>query len=168
MFSDVLQEIRKSALASNTAIISILVGLEKMVDVEFECPCYPPWNMVLALGFFIIPSIMAVLLMLLIQNYSWKDKDRLCKIVSSFVPAIVWLVILFLDGQYFCCANSDWLGTYEKTEKENLQKWCKPILVDFGGIILPSEKERESNCLKQSEDFFIYSEVSVFVEQNSL
>ncbi|XP_029702559.1 uncharacterized protein isoform X2 [Takifugu rubripes] len=46
------------------------------------------------------------------------------KTFTSFVPAIVWLILLFFDGQYFTCAMTYWEGRLDKAAS---QKWCEPI-----------------------------------------
>ncbi|XP_029688420.1 calcium homeostasis modulator protein 6-like isoform X2 [Takifugu rubripes] len=101
------------------------MGLEKLVELEFQCPCNPKWNGLFSSAFFIIPAIMAFILMLIIQGCRWDEWFK--KTVSSSVPAIVWLISLFLDGQYFACAMTDWEGRFVLVDKAAPQKWCKPI-----------------------------------------
>ncbi|XP_029702556.1 uncharacterized protein [Takifugu rubripes] len=269
-------EISNSPLVSNVAFGFILMGLEKLVELEFECPCNPKWNGLFSSAFFIVPAIMAFILMLIIQGrrhkelilkfiaqgckcdeFFFKLDDKRCscdektlklinqkcscdksqftlntqegkcdelilksitgrcscdkstlklitkgcscdkstlklitkgcscdestlklitkgcscdestlklikqvcscdestvtlitqgcrcgkskftqkvkrdewlkKTVSTFVPAIVWLILLFLDGQYFACAKTDWEGRFVLVDKAAPQKWCEPI-----------------------------------------
>ncbi|XP_029701935.1 uncharacterized protein [Takifugu rubripes] len=56
-----------------------------------------------------------------------KRDEWLKKTVSTFVPAIVWLILLFFDGQYFACAKTDWEGRFVLVDKAAPQKWCEPI-----------------------------------------
>ncbi|TWW67481.1 uncharacterized protein LOC130521725 isoform X1 [Takifugu flavidus] len=241
-------EISNSPLVSNVAFGFILMGLEKLVELEFECPCNPKWNGLFSSAFFIVPAIMAFILMLIIQGrrhkelilkfiaqgckcdeFFFKLDDKRCscdektlklinqkcscdksqftlntqegkcdefilksitgrcscdkstlklitkgcscdestlklitkgcscdestvtlitqgcrcgkskftqkvkrdewlkKTVSTFVPAIVWLILLFFDGQYFACAKTDWEGRFVLVDKAAPQKWCEPI-----------------------------------------
>uniref|UniRef100_A0A4W5KSV5 Uncharacterized protein n=1 Tax=Hucho hucho TaxID=62062 RepID=A0A4W5KSV5_9TELE len=105
-------EFGNSPLVSNVAFGFILMGLEKLVELEFECPCDPKWNGLFSSAFFVIPAIMAFMLMLIIQDcrYDLSGCPRTVSI-SSLVPPIVWLILLFLDGQYFACALTDWNGS---------------------------------------------------------
>ncbi|TWW67471.1 hypothetical protein D4764_02G0005120 [Takifugu flavidus] len=98
---------------------------EKLVELEFECPCNPKWNGLFSSAFFIIPVIMAFILMLIIQGHRWCEWFK--KTVSSSVPAIVWLILLFFDGQYFTCAKTDWKGRFVLIDKAAPKKWCEPI-----------------------------------------
>ncbi|CAB1331687.1 unnamed protein product [Coregonus sp. 'balchen'] len=106
-------EFGNSPLVSNVAFGFILMGLEKLVELEFECPCDPKWNGLFSSAFFVIPAIMAFMLMLIIQDcrYDLSGCPRTVSI-SSLVPPIVWLILLFLDGQYFACALTDWSGRF--------------------------------------------------------
>uniref|UniRef100_A0A672IMV6 Uncharacterized protein n=1 Tax=Salarias fasciatus TaxID=181472 RepID=A0A672IMV6_SALFA len=94
----------------------------KLVELEFECPCHPTWNGVFSSAFFFIPAGMAFTLMLIIQGCRCETF-----ILSSFVPAIVWLILLFLDGRYFACAMTDWEGRFVQLDKAAPQKWCEPF-----------------------------------------
>ena len=124
------REFGNSPLVSNVAFGFILMGLEKLVELEFECPCDPKWNGLFSSAFFVIPAVMAFMLMLIIQGCRY---DRGCPItvsISSLVPPIMWLILLFLDGQYFACAMTDWIGRFVIVDKAAPQKWCEPILDD--------------------------------------
>ncbi|XP_056881452.1 uncharacterized protein LOC130521725 isoform X2 [Takifugu flavidus] len=208
------------------------MGLEKLVELEFECPCNPTWNKRLSSAFFIVSTIMAFILMFIIQGFRRKElilklttrgckcdefilklNDKRCscdektlklidqrcscdksqftlntqegkcdvlifksitercscekstlklitqgcscdestvtlitqeckcgkskftqgwdecikKTFTSFVAAFVWLILLFLDGQYFTCAKTYWEGKFVLVDKAAPQKWCEPI-----------------------------------------
>uniref|UniRef100_A0A3B5QTN7 Uncharacterized protein n=1 Tax=Xiphophorus maculatus TaxID=8083 RepID=A0A3B5QTN7_XIPMA len=111
-------------LVSNVAFGFILMGLEKLVELEFECPCNPTWNGAFSSAFFIIPAVMAFTLMQIIQGCRCNVWCRKMVSLSSFVPAVVWLILLFLDGQYFACAMTDWDGRFVLVDKifENLSE----------------------------------------------
>ncbi|KAL6113385.1 uncharacterized protein ACO6RY_11681 [Pungitius sinensis] len=116
-------EVSNHPLLSNVIVGLILVGLEELMEVEFECPCNSTWNGVFSSTFFIIPAAMAFAFMLIIQKgtLEWSKKT-----VSCFVPAIVWLILLFFDGQYFACAMTTWKGRFVAVDKDDQMKWCKP------------------------------------------
>ncbi|TWW54930.1 hypothetical protein D4764_0241990, partial [Takifugu flavidus] len=124
-FSKLKDAFSNSPLAPNVAFGFILTGLEKLLELEFECPCNPTWNRSFSKAFFIIPAILAFILMLSIQGC--RCDEWFMKTVSSFVPAIVWLILLFFDGQYFTCAMTDWKGRFVLIDKAAPKKWCEPI-----------------------------------------
>lgn len=149
-------ELSNSPLVSNVAFGFILMGLEKLVELEFECPCNPTWNRLFSAAFFIIPAVMAFTLMLIIQGCRC---DAWCrKTLSNCVPAVVWLILLFLDGQYFACAMTDWEGRFVLVDKAAPQKWCEPI----------SEGDVTSQELMlRSQQLFVFSQVSTAVCDDS-
>ncbi|XP_077481090.1 uncharacterized protein LOC144092323 [Stigmatopora argus] len=137
-------EFSNSPIVSNVAFGFILMGLEKLVELEFECPCSPTWNGVFSSAFFIIPAVMAFTLMLIIQGC------RCSVLLSSVVPAIVWLILLFLDGQYFACAMTDWEGRFVLVDRAPPQKWCEPI---SDGAVSRQE------LMLRSQQLFVFSQV---------
>ncbi|XP_056622118.1 calcium homeostasis modulator protein 4 [Triplophysa dalaica] len=119
-------ELSDSPLVSNVAFGFILMGLEKLVELEFECPCDPMWNGLFSSAFFIIPAVMALAIMMIVQGCRCEVSRRRSVSLSSVVPAVVWLILLFLDGQYLACAMTDWHGRYVIVDKAAPQKWCEP------------------------------------------
>ncbi|KAG7473445.1 hypothetical protein MATL_G00095940 [Megalops atlanticus] len=143
-------ELSNSPLVSNVAFGFILMGLEKLVELEFECPCNPSWNGTFSSAFFIIPAVMAFTLMLIIQGCKWDAWYPKSVSISSIVPAIVWLILLFLDGQYFACAMTGWKGRYVIVDKAAPQKWCEPINEND---VTPQE------LMLRSQELFVVSQV---------
>ncbi|KAI7802613.1 calcium homeostasis modulator protein 4 [Triplophysa rosa] len=119
-------ELSDSPLVSNVAFGFILMGLEKLVELEFECPCDPAWNGLFSSAFFMIPAVMALAIMMIVQGCRCEVSRRRSVSLSSVVPAVVWLILLFLDGQYLACAMTDWHGRYVIVDKAAPQKWCEP------------------------------------------
>lgn len=125
--STVKSEIGKSPVALNVFFGFILVCLEELVEVEFACPCNPTWNALFAATFFIVPAILIFLLMLYIRGCGRKcSKERWKNVGVSGVPAMLWLILMFLDGQYFACAMTSWSGIFVSFNGSSHQKWCKP------------------------------------------
>ncbi|XP_008301991.1 uncharacterized protein LOC103373783 [Stegastes partitus] len=144
-------ELSHSHLVSNVAFGFILMGLEKLVELEFECPCNPKWNKWFSSAFFIIPAIMAFILMLIIEecrSYS-SHKKNFSSFVSSLVPAFVWLSMLFFDGQYLACAMTDWEGRFVLVDKAAPQKWCEPI---------GERNDTQQELMLRSQRLFVYSQ----------
>ncbi|XP_029615278.1 calcium homeostasis modulator protein 6 [Salmo trutta] len=117
----------KKHVVSNVGCIFILLGLEKIVEMEYRCPCDPKWNSLFTSTFFILPAVIAFMVMLKVQG---PRCNNMCKGVlvylSSLIPPLVWLVILFFDGQYFACAKSNWNGTFVISKEDAPRKWCEP------------------------------------------
>ncbi|XP_010882044.1 calcium homeostasis modulator protein 6 isoform X2 [Esox lucius] len=143
-------EFGNSPLVSNVAFGFILMGLEKLVELEFECPCDPKWNGLFSSAFFVIPAVMAFMLMLIIQDCRY-DLGGCPKTVSvsSLVPPIVWLILLFLDGQYLACALTDWSGRFVIVDKAAPQKWCEP----------PQDDGTLQDLMLHSQELFVESQV---------
>ncbi|KAF7663755.1 hypothetical protein LDENG_00202100 [Lucifuga dentata] len=110
---------------TNVIFSFILVALEKLVELVFACPCDPSMNAAFSSAFFVVPGVLAFLLMLSMQP--WKCKDIICMkaVFFSLVPAIVWLLLMLFDGQYFACANTYWPGRAATVDKAPHQKWCE-------------------------------------------
>lgn len=145
------EEFERSPLMSNLFFGFILTVLEKLVEMEFECPCNPKWNGLFTSAFFIVPAIMSFILMLIVQQ--WRCDTRPGETFSpfSFVPVLVWLTLVFLDGQYFACAMTDWEGRFVLLEKAAPHRWCEPI--SDGNV---TSQERMLRSQKQ----FVISQVS--------
>ncbi|XP_039989984.1 uncharacterized protein LOC120793729 [Xiphias gladius] len=118
--SEVKSEIEKSPLSSYVVFSLVLAGLEKLVEVEFACPCNPRWNALFAAIFFILPPVIACVLIYISRE---KKKDT---VFFSFVQAMVWQILMFLDGQYFACAKTNWSGRFVIIDKAAPLKWCEP------------------------------------------
>ncbi|XP_071271957.1 uncharacterized protein [Salvelinus alpinus] len=117
----------KKHVVSNMGCIFVLLGLEKIVEMEFRCPCDPEWNWLFTSTFFILPAVIAFMMMLKVLGPTC-NKVRKGALVysSSLIPPLVWLVILFFDGQYFACLKSNWNGTFVISNEDAPRKWCKP------------------------------------------
>lgn len=143
LFLKLKDQFGDSPVMSNMAFAFVMAGVEKMLEVEFACPCNPTWNAVFVAPFFLIPAFTASGLMLLLHGFSGY-KNLLC----SSLPLVVWLALMLLDGQYVVCAKTDWPGTFVSTEHTYL-KWCKP-----------ANKTSEDELMDRSHRFYILSQVS--------
>ncbi|XP_022612016.1 uncharacterized protein LOC111229823 [Seriola dumerili] len=120
----------KSPLGSNTVFGFILIGLEKLLEMEFACPCDSNRNVRLVVSLFINPALLAFVLMIRIQGCkcegktSWKQWIKL--VLSSLVPPFLWWILLLLDGQYIACAKSSQSGRFVVVDNASRQKLCTP------------------------------------------
>lgn len=123
LISRLQEDFGHSPVVANMLFAFVLAIVEKIVEVEFACPCNPQWNGLFASAFFVIPACISFFLMLIIHEC--KCKNHSIKCVYSILPPLVWQVLVFLDGQYFVCAMTDWPGTFVSVDNTYL-KWCTP------------------------------------------
>ncbi|XP_019222639.1 uncharacterized protein LOC102082544 isoform X2 [Oreochromis niloticus] len=135
----VKREFQNGPLASNVVFGFILTVLERLVETEFECPCKEKCNGGFVAAFFIIPGILAFVLMASVQRPK-------CS-CHCLVPAFVWMILLVFDGRYIACAMTDWSGRYVTADKATPLKWCEP---ENG----TSYQDR----LKDSQDWYFHSQ----------
>lgn len=128
-------EFSKSPVATTLSFGLIQMGFEKLVEVDFECPCDSRYNHLHSLTCFIVPPIVVFLLMFAIKchckplrTFDCKSCIKsVCKAVSiTIISATIWLIIVFFDGRYYACAKTSWTGTYETITNDEPLKWCKP------------------------------------------
>ncbi len=116
------------------------------MEMDFACPCQPDWNAPFAAAYFIVPAVLIYLLMLNIQLNKFKCWKNVY--VSSF-PAIVWIILMFLDGQYFACGMTSWLGKFIDVSESSHLKWCEP-----------DDHKSSKEYMKKTQNWFSVSQVS--------
>uniref|UniRef100_A0A3B3S5Y5 Uncharacterized protein n=1 Tax=Paramormyrops kingsleyae TaxID=1676925 RepID=A0A3B3S5Y5_9TELE len=131
--SKLKDELGKSPMTLNTVIGFVLLGLEKMTELEFQCPCNPYRNALFSSAFFVIPAIMSIIVMLIANKFrcaSGKCWEKCGKLISCFMPGMVWLTLLCFDGKYYTCAATSWEGEYVNMDSDGSLKWCQPMQVN--------------------------------------
>lgn len=159
LFARLKDELGQRPVTLNVIFAFLLAGVEKMLEVDFACPCNPTWNAVFVAPFFLIPAVTASFLMLLIRA-SMKQTEspnaRKTKLIKTtlccLLPQIVWLALMLLNGQYMVCAKTNWQGTFMSSDNTYL-KWCEPI-----NVTVQTSKE----LLTLSHRFYILSQVRIF------
>lgn len=137
-------------IASNVLFALVMMAVEKLVELEFECPCEGPYlNGGFVATFFIIPGGLAYVLMALLQGQKFScDTDNKETILRRSIPAFLWTILLLFNGSYITCAMTDWSGKYVAVDTAAPLKWCEP---ENG----TSYQDR----LKKSQDWYVYSQV---------
>ncbi|CAI5654840.1 unnamed protein product [Oreochromis niloticus] len=145
----VKREFQNGPLASNVVFALILTVLERLVETEFECPCKgTDVNGWFVAAFFIIPGILAFVLMASVQGLKWSDdEDNTKRIGHCCIPAFVWMILLVFDGSYIACGMTDWSGRYVTADKAAPLKWCEPENGTLYG-----------KRLKDSQDWYFHSQ----------
>lgn len=147
--------VKKSPLYSNFVIGFVMVVLEQLVEIDFACPCNPKLNLLFSMAYFVVPALFSFALLFYIQssqiiNYS---SCLHCALVC-LTPAVLWIMLLFFDGQYFACAKTSWEGLTVHTDITASTTWCQPL------------SERDNTTEKQMS-FFNYrnnSQVSMMMK----
>ncbi|CAM4550996.1 unnamed protein product [Lepidochelys kempii] len=121
-------------LISTSLYSLILVVLEKIMESEFQCPEELTLRYFYCIFYFILPAVTVFILGIIFQPVCLRPSDRKnkfyycvkkCKTQSSdkyefnscwgsclkaVFPALLWIVILLLDGRYIGCATGNITG----------------------------------------------------------
>ncbi|XP_041650857.1 uncharacterized protein LOC121514693 [Cheilinus undulatus] len=122
MIATFQQELKQHPFVSILVLGLVMVGVEKMLEEEFVCPCYSiAGNAFYVFFLALIPAATAVGLMVLIHG--WHGCHA--KNFLNFLPVLLWVALLLIDGRYVVCATTYWSGTFVSV-KETFLKWCAP------------------------------------------
>ncbi|KAF4100138.1 hypothetical protein G5714_018334 [Onychostoma macrolepis] len=121
------KQLKKSPFYSNAIIGFLMVGLEKLVEMDFACPCNPKMNLMFSVAYFVVPALFSSALMFCIQSPQCKTK-YLLSTFNCIIPAAVWIMLLFFDGQYLACAQTSWEGLTVHTDISASTTWCHPLI----------------------------------------
>ncbi|XP_056114421.1 uncharacterized protein LOC130090834 [Rhinichthys klamathensis goyatoka] len=121
--------VKKSPLYSNFVIGFVMVGLEQLVEIDFACPCNPKLNLLFSMAYFVVPALFSFALLFYIQSSQISNYSSClhCALVC-LTPAILWIMLLFFDGQYFACAKTSWEGLTVHTDITASTTWCQPLI----------------------------------------
>uniref|UniRef100_A0A673KJ92 Si:dkeyp-122a9.2 n=1 Tax=Sinocyclocheilus rhinocerous TaxID=307959 RepID=A0A673KJ92_9TELE len=131
-----------------------LIGLEKLMDQEFFCPCNPGFNMELISFIFLGPGLLALTMMMFIQRPCRRSSSHCAGLfLFSLIPPSLWMFLLLFEGKYVACGMAHWEGDYV-LDKELQIKWCKPTGVRDG-------KVNETELRELAEKIIFFSRVSL-------
>ncbi|XP_060706629.1 uncharacterized protein LOC132832555 [Hemiscyllium ocellatum] len=132
----------------NTVLSLFLHGFETLMEKEIDCPYDQKSNDKYIFVTFITPVIVLFLICFLLQRNLLKRycEHKLCcssvtLVLKASTPATIWIVLLFLDGDYYACSNligkNGTVCRSKCSEKPcaTLQDFCIKSQV-IGGIIL--------------------------------
>ncbi|XP_030012067.1 calcium homeostasis modulator protein-like [Sphaeramia orbicularis] len=118
----------------------LLIGMEKVLEAEFVCPCLPDMNFRYAVVHFVAPSCLLFMVMFSIRSSSdCCSKETWVLMVKSLVLPFTWVFLLLMDGRYFVCGKSYWPGRLVKHDDLIAKKWCEPV-----NTTLAAELEEET------------------------
>ncbi len=151
--------VKKSPLYSNVIIGFMMLGLEQLVEIDFACPCNPKLNLLFSTTYFVVPALFSFALLFYIQSSQISNHSSClhCALVC-LMPAILWIMLLFFDGQYFACAKTSWEGLTVHTDITASTTWCQPLVT-------------ADNTTEKQMAFFSYrnnSQVSMIMKSSCL
>lgn len=110
------------------------IGVEEIIEIHFSCPCAVGVNSLLTWSIFTGPPLLIfTLLFYYLRPFKHTDtndnkQNSLKAFISCLFPPVIWVIIFFLDGDYFACYKMDWKGVYVFDMQLN-RSWCKPTEV---------------------------------------
>lgn len=113
----------------------LVVLLEVLMEYQFSCACSYERTVWLITLIFLGPFFFTFGLMFITFRpckYSFcsseepKDRFKFWKDLGNcLIPPVIWIIVVFLDGDYWACGSASWKGNYVFDEEIN-RKWCKP------------------------------------------
>ncbi|XP_043085084.1 uncharacterized protein LOC122331594 [Puntigrus tetrazona] len=142
LLKECLAYLKKSNVFIQFPLNALLYGLEELAEIRFSCPCNVKMNYRFILAMFIGPPFFILALMFLFfrpfklgyfhcpkkANAETEEKTQQSwpkSFVNCLIPPVMWIIILFLDGDYLVCGYTDWNGHYVFDAELN-RSWCKP------------------------------------------
>ncbi|KAK6471276.1 calcium homeostasis modulator protein 5-like, partial [Huso huso] len=141
------------------AILALIkVGLEKILEIGFSCPCVPELNAGYSVCVFIIPALVVLFLML---SQKWTGiEDCYKRFLTALVPTVIWLIIIFLDGRYYVCSQAYGTGTFNVSlHTEGLAQPCNmkdEAMTENETLDLIKKYTATSQVRKNILNFFLY------------
>ncbi|KAK2816706.1 hypothetical protein Q7C36_022977 [Tachysurus vachellii] len=147
----------------------VLIVLEDILDDNFFCPCkHYGYNHAICAFYASVPALGCFFGALCFMDLSPETQDEvldcksICKlqrVVPSFLCALTWLCLFFLDGRYLACAYSNWESVYAKSDTSWIMHWCKPT----GNNTLVLEKQQRTLELMAISQFTGFTLMAVVI-----
>ncbi|XP_056112309.1 uncharacterized protein LOC130089165 [Rhinichthys klamathensis goyatoka] len=133
-----------------------LIGLQKLMDREFSCPCSPGFNMTLISFIFLGPVFLALAVMIFIQRPCRRSSSHCAGLfLLCLIPPSLWVFLLLFEGEYVACGMVHWEGDYILDEELQI-KWCKPTGLKDAGV-------NATDLRELTEKLIFYSRFSALV-----
>ncbi|ROL40892.1 hypothetical protein DPX16_9886 [Anabarilius grahami] len=146
---------RKTGSFSAMHFSFALIGLQKLMDREFSCPCSPGFNAILISFIFFGPALLALTMMMFIQRPCRSSSHCAGLFLLCLIPPSLWMFLLLFEGEYVACGLAHWEGDYILDEELQI-KWCKPT-----GVKDP--RVNATDLRELTEKITFYSRVSILV-----
>ncbi|XP_058617362.1 uncharacterized protein LOC131530884 [Onychostoma macrolepis] len=139
LFKQIRNFLQETAVFSSFPMSLSLIGFEELMELNvFECPCRHDLNIWLTASIFVGPPFFIFAFMYYVLRPFKHDWFRCSQeenedtrqnwpkaLAHCLMPSLMWVIILFLDGDYVACAMTDWKGVYVFDQELN-RSWCKP------------------------------------------
>lgn len=142
--TDYITVLRRSPVFGSFPLSLMLIGVEGWIDLNISCPCNIRLNKYLTASMFIGPPLfISVLMFFVLRPFKNKccpqaeevvdDQQNCWKALGHcLIPAMIWTIVMFFDGDYMACCLTTWEGKYVFDEELN-RMWCKPIEQAYAG-----------------------------------
>jgi len=155
---DRVRERDRKLLISCLSLSFFLMLLEALFDKDFSCPCDVELNAQMVNLIFAGPFVFVFALICYISFTDLKSRSELLKtFLLCLLPPLLWITLVFLDGDYVACKKTYWNGLYVYDDQQQF-KWCKPI------SSVPGTNDTELRALTQG--FVVESQVSYLQKCN--
>ncbi|XP_036420212.1 calcium homeostasis modulator protein 5-like [Colossoma macropomum] len=109
----------------------LLLGIEKLMEMQLSCPCKPGVNEAFVAFMFIVPALLVFTVMLLLtrpcKHPCRRGSSRFAQaLLPCLIPPTLWVILLLLNGQYVACGLTYWKGIYVLDEDKPPLLWCEP------------------------------------------
>lgn len=171
LLTKLLDFLKTSSLFKSVPLSLLLIGLEALMDPHFSCPCRVLQNRLLTAFMFIGPALFTFFLMFLFVRpfiHGWfhcpdgenddTQKNWPKSLISCLVPPVMWIFLLFHDGDYFTCGMTDWDGCYVFNKKMNMS-WCHPY--PEGNNMWCNTSSEDDGKMHHTLEYFHNSEVNI-------
>ncbi|KAI4889346.1 hypothetical protein NFI96_025606 [Prochilodus magdalenae] len=113
----------------------VLVLLEKLVELEFMCPCRRWYTEAFFCLYLIMPMLIALNFGVYLRKTKlWSDSktpkrcpcllNGCAKLLTCAVPSVFWLILFFGDGRYVACLITPLQEDYVESSENPPWEWC--------------------------------------------
>ncbi|KAL6470795.1 hypothetical protein MHYP_G00219140 [Metynnis hypsauchen] len=116
--------------SSSVLFSLVLVVLEKVVEVDFVCPCESGYTEAFFSLYLLVPMFIAFVFGLYLLSFKCSPSCEDCcsdflKFLACMVPSVVWLAVFLCDGRYIACLNTELKKDYIDSDNPSPWKWCE-------------------------------------------
>ncbi|XP_037401690.1 uncharacterized protein LOC119265383 [Pygocentrus nattereri] len=115
--------------SSSVLFSLVLVVLEKVVEVDFVCPCESGYTEAFFSFYLLVPMFIAFVFGLYLLSFKCSSCGECCsafpKLLACAVPSVVWLAMFLCDGRYIACLYTELKKDYIDSANPSPWKWCE-------------------------------------------
>ncbi|KAL7853365.1 hypothetical protein AOLI_G00202090 [Acnodon oligacanthus] len=115
--------------SSSVLFSLVLVVLEKVVELDFVCPCKSGYTEAFFCFYLLVPMFIAFVFGLYLQSFKCSSRGErwpnFLKLLACVVPSVVWLALFLCDGRYIACLNTELKKDHIGSADPSPWKWCE-------------------------------------------